>query len=234
MSKKLIHTIFGIAISILASHVLIGQSSLGKFTFGKGEVLDVLLLSQNPSTEQDLKSYFQTAFPVAKRLSYETISSFKIESHTQGNLRPNNLIVAKWSDIDKRESFFTEILKEVPDFHERRRKIWSYFGLCYFEIKEDMSFEINRDKYNVATAYWLEEKNGSKGFYKNWKRYLSNMNGRVEVQLENGVSPFGYHYQPDYFIISSWDSEKEFRNYQEKVAQLKIPNIKHVNEFVLK
>jgi len=227
------YAFMGFALLTLSAPQVHGQSSVKSIVLQKGEVLDILLLSQNPDVDVDLKSYFQTAFPVAKRMSYQPVPGFKIKQHTQGNHRPSSLILGKWSDLKTRESFLTEILNEVPDFHERRRKIWSYFGLCYFEIQKDLSFEIDRDKYHVATAYWLKSKDRSSTFYKKWTKYLGKMGGTELVQLQNGTSPFGYQYQPDYFVISSWENEAAFKAFQEKTQQLNVDNIQHVNEFIL-
>ncbi|MEM9820422.1 MAG: hypothetical protein AAF985_05100, partial [Bacteroidota bacterium] len=115
-----------------------GQSTSQSMAFKKGEVLDILLLSQNPDTELALKSYFQTAFPVAQRMSYQPLPGFKIKAHNQGNHRPQSLILGKWSDLEQREAFLSQIVEEVPDFHQRRKTIWSYFGLSYFEIQKDL------------------------------------------------------------------------------------------------
>ncbi|MFK7774411.1 MAG: hypothetical protein AB8F94_19870 [Saprospiraceae bacterium] len=234
MKKNLFHALLGATLLILLMPQLFGQSSVKPIVLKKGEVLDILLLSQKSDTEADLKSYFQTAFPIAKRMSYQPLPGFKITKHTQGNHQPNNLILGKWSDLETREDFLTEIIKEVPDFHERRRKIWSYFGLCYFELQEDLSLEINRDKFHVATAYWLKTEDKSDEFYQKWVEKIEKMGGTMIVQLTNGTSPFGYHYQPSYFVISSWEDEAAFLAFQEKTKHLNIDNIQHVNEFILK
>ena len=225
--------VLGLAISLISSHQIYSQSTNKTVALKKGEVLDILLLSQNPDTEADLKSYFQTAFPVAKRMSYQPLPGFKILEHTQGNHRPSSLILGKWSDIKTREAFLTQILKEVPDFHERRRKIWSYFGLGYFEIQEDLSFKIDRDKYHVATAYWLKKEDDSAKFYEKWIKSIDTMGGEILVSLEDGTSPFGYKYDPDYLVITSWEDEGAFEAFREEVSQMKTDNIQHVNEFIL-
>lgn len=147
------------------SHSIQGQSKIDTIVLNKGSVLDILLLDQNPDVEADLKSYFKTAFPIAKRMSYQPLPGFKIVKHTQGNLCPQALILGKWESKNIREAFLTQILEEVPDFHERRRKIWSYFGLRYFEIPEDVYLKIDRSKYQVATAFWFASKDDLSEFY---------------------------------------------------------------------
>ena len=233
MKKNLLYVLLGLAIFILSSYQIHGQSSPQTVALKKGQVLDVLLLSQNPNVTEDLKSYFQTAFPVAKRMSYKPMPGFKIKHHTKGNHRPSSLILGKWSDVEKRESFLTQILKEVPDFHEQRRKIWSYFGLSYFVIQEDLTFNIDREKYHIATAYWLKTNDESDAFLQKWKKQLDKNSGSILIQLQNGTSPFGYRYDPNYFVISSWENESAYKAFQEKTQLLNIDNIEHVNEFVL-
>lgn len=233
MKKNLLYSIMGLAILLISFHPTYGQSTDQSIVLKKGEVLDILLLSQNKGVEADLKSYFQTAFPVAKRMSYQPVPGFKITSLLQGNHQPNSLILGKWSDLKNREDFLTQIIKEVPDFHERRRKIWSFFGLKYFEIQQDVTINIDRKKFHVATAFWINPKNENHHFYQKWKNEISKMGGHVMLQLTEGTSPFGYQYNPTYFVISSWENETQFKAFQEATRQIDQSDVQHINEFIL-
>ncbi|MEL7122768.1 MAG: hypothetical protein AAFO07_25200 [Bacteroidota bacterium] len=231
MLLRLMLTMALLSFNLLVSY---GQSNTKTISLKKGEVLDILLLNQNPNMTADLEDYFQTAFPVAKRMSYQQIPGFKVTNHTQGNFSPALLILGKWNNMELREQFLDQIVKEVPDFHERRRKIWSYFGLRYFEIKEDLSIEINRDKFHVATAYWLESKNETSEGYKKWKKNIQKMEGQILIELKDGKSPFGYQYNPDFFVITSWESKAAFKDFQDKILTSTLDNVEHINEFILK
>lgn len=233
MKKNLFHSILGLTILLVAFHPTYGQSTHQSIVLKKGEVLDILLLSQNKDVETHLKSYFQTAFPVAKRMSYQPMPGFKITSLLQGNHQPHNLILGKWSDLQNREDFLTQIIKEVPDFHERRRKIWSFFGLKYFEIKQDVTINIDRKKFHVATAFWMNSKKTNHQFYQKWENEISKMGGQMMLHLTEGTTPFGYQYNPTYFVISSWENETQFKAFQEKIRQFDQANVQHINEFIL-
>lgn len=211
----------------------LAQAKIDTISLKKGEVLDILLLSQNPDTEEALKSYFQIAFPVAKSMSYQPLPGFIITDHSQGNLRSELLILGKWKNLALRETFLTQIVEEVADFHERRRNIWAYFGLRYFELKENYSFTIHRDRYQVATAYWLESEQQSSSFYDQWQKEIQASGGEILIQLKDGKSPFGYQYNPEYFVLTSWKSKAAFEAFSEKVGKLELDNIQHVNEFIL-
>ncbi|MEO1418750.1 MAG: hypothetical protein AAFW00_25950 [Bacteroidota bacterium] len=210
-----------------------GQSKIDTITLKKGEVLDILLLSQYPDKEAALKSYFQTAFPVAKKMSYQPQPGFKIVDHSQGNHRPDLLILGKWRDVEVREAFLRKIVEEVADFHERRRDIWSYFGLQYFEMQENMSIEIHRDQYQVATAFWLESDEQPSKFYEKWGKVVQASGGHILIELQEGKSPAGYQYNPQFFVITSWKSEAAFRDFQGKIQKIERDNIQHVNELIL-
>ncbi len=231
--KNLLQIVLALVFIGCSIHQSFGQSKIDTIKFKKGEVLDILLLSQNPDREADFKSYIQIALPIARRMTYQPLPGFKITNHTRGNIRPNILVLGKWDNIETREVFLTQIVKEVEDFHERRRKIWSYFGLRYFEIKENLSFEIHRDQYQVATAYWLESENQSSEFYERWKKEIQKSGGEILIQLKDGKSPFGYQYNPEYFVITSWKSKAAFHDFEEKVKRLELDNVQHVNEFIL-
>jgi len=222
-----------LTVMMFTTGLFYGQSKIDTIVLKKGEVLDILLLTQNPNVELDLKSYFKTAFPVAKKMSYQPISGFKISNYTQGNIRPNSLVLGKWSDLKKRKEFLAQIVNEVPDFHEQRRNIWSFFGLKYFEIEEDLSLEINKNRYNVATAYWFTSKNKSSEFYKKWEKSIQKLGGNMVIRLTNGDSPFGYQYNPDFFVITSWANEADFKSFQKNIQYVELDNIQHINEFIL-
>ena len=212
---------------------LSAQTSLQTIELKQGEVLDILFLSQHSEVDDALKSYFQTAFPVAKRMSYQPLPGFKVNRHTQGNHHPDILVLGKWKNLERREAFLTEILEEVPDFHERRREIWSYFGLRYFEMKEDLSFTIDRNAYHVATAFWFADNTKPSKFYEKWLQAIGELGGKISLQLREGTSPFGYQYAPDYFLITSWENEAAFKAFQQRVEPVEADNLQQVNEYML-
>ncbi|MEM7659002.1 MAG: hypothetical protein AAF399_22960, partial [Bacteroidota bacterium] len=205
----------------------LGQSKIDTIVLQKGEVLDILLLNQHPDKEAETKSYFQHAFPVAKGMSYQPQPGFKIIDHSQGNHQPQLLILGKWKDLSLREAFLTKIVSEVPDFHERRRSIWPYFGLRYFEMKEAKTLEIHRDQYQVATAFWMESADQPSTFYEKWKQEIQSSGGEILIQLADGTSPFGYQYNPDYFVLTSWESKAVFDECQEKAHHWDRDHIQH-------
>lgn len=56
---------------------------------------------------------------------------------------------------------------------------------------------------------------------------------KILLQLDHGTSPFGYQYDPTYFVVSSWKTEADFEAFQKEIQQLKHDHIQHVNEFIL-
>ncbi len=212
---------------------LYAQSRIDTIELKRGEVFDILLLNRNPNKEEELKSYFKTAGSFAKKMSYQPIPGFSIKKHIKGNFHPQYLVFGKWQNIERREGFLSQIVDVLPDFHERRRDIWSYFGMRYYELSHNLSLKINRDKYHIATAYWFKTKDKSSDFYIKWKEKIKQMGGDILIELKGGKSPFGYQYNPDSFVITSWDDEADFKIFQEYVKKLKMNNIEYINEFVL-
>lgn len=50
------------------------------------------------------------------------------------------------------------IEKEVFDFYDCWKVIWIFFNIIYFELQEDVFFEIDEYKYYVVSVYWGEDK----------------------------------------------------------------------------
>jgi len=234
MNKKL--WIIMICCIALLSHSpdSIAQTKVDTIELKEGEVLDLLLLRQNPDTKEALAHYFKSALPVAQAKSYQSIPGFRIKAHVQGNLQPEFLILGKWSDLLARQAFQEVILDKVPDFHEQRRTIWSYMGIQYFEMPHDLSLIIDRGRYHVATAYWLGSDKEQVACLDPWKAEIQQMGGEILVALEGGESPFGYQYDSDIFVITSWENEASFKAFQQKQSEQKAMPLKHVNEFILK
>lgn len=233
IKKTLSFVALSIFIICLTQTSLYAQSSSTTISLKKGEVLDILLLTQSTNDKNLLNTYFKTAFPVAERLSYQSLKGFKVTKHTQGNMRPDNLIIAKWANLNKRETFLRQIIKEVPDFHEQRRNIWSYFGLEYFEIPENISFELINNHHHVATAFWFKVTDQESQYMKKWERKIRAMGGALHIRLQDGVSPFGYKYNPTYFFITSWKDDASFNAFQKYMKKIEVDNIVHINEFIL-
>ncbi len=210
------------------------QSKITSYNLKKGEVFDILVLSTKPDTKALFEIYRKTAFPVAFKLSYTPLPGYKITENTMGNHEPQSFILGKWGSIEKREQFLAEIEKEVPDFHEQRRNLWSYFGLTYYEMSNDVSFEINRDKFTIVTAYWYKNKAEFLHFKKEWLQKLNKAGGEIIIELTEGKSPYGYYYNPDYMVIVQWEGKETFENFKKESIKINNHGLQHINQFVIK
>lgn len=217
--------------------ILTLQSAMAQvktYDLKKGQAFDVLLFNTIPESKETLNRYFKYAIPVAQKYGYIPQKGFKvIQSPTQGNYWPGTVIIGQWSDFSKRREFVTEITKEVPDFHEMRRAIWSTFFLTYWEVKEDKTVRMDSEKFNVFTAYWEDDSEGFKKFIENWKKRVNQTEGEILLELTDGNSPVGYYYNPEYLSISSWDNREAFEAFYEKNLKMDHTGVKHVNQFII-
>ena len=228
--KNLIAGLF-LLLSIAGS--LPAQSNVKSYSFKQGEVLDILLLSTKPNSDSLVAIYRKTAFPVAIGMSYTFLPGFSIKDYTQGNFQPESFILGKWASRAKREQFLAEIETHVPDFHQQRRNIFKNFHLTYYEMPADISFEVNKDKLIVATAYWQSDDQSFQRFQKQWLKAAKRAKGKTILSLKDGKSPFGYFYQPDWMTITEWESPAAFEAFQTKMNTLGAEGLEHVNQFIL-
>ncbi len=213
---------------ISSSCLLHGQ--VKNYNFKKGEVLDVLLLIQKEGEKESSKEYFTEAIPIAKSLGYEPQPSFKVkEAPSEGNFHPQSLVFGKWRSLENRLESLSFLEKKVKDFHELRRKIWSSFNLTYYEIDEELRFQVDESRYNVALAYWKNEDDLE--FFKKYRAVLERSGGSLLLDLENGTSPFGYLYNPDRFLLVSFQNERDFLRYKKMFSKMNVKGISHFNEF---
>ena len=209
------------------------QSKKKSYSFKKGEVLDILILTTKPNTDSLFAEYRKIAFPYAIKRTYKGLPGFRIAENIQGNLEPKGFILSKWDDLQKREKFIEEIENFVPDFHQQRRDIWSIFNLTYYEMPEDTSFEINKEKFNVVTAYWGDNKISFKNFTEKWLYKSKENKGKTIITLINGKSPVGYYYQPDFMVITEWSDRETFEVFKKENLKMDHKGVKHVNQFII-
>ncbi|WKN45118.1 hypothetical protein [Tunicatimonas pelagia] len=212
---------------------LLAQSSASTYHLEAGEVLDILLLSQNPGSDSLFKNYGQTAFPVAARMSYESLPGFKVKELTQGNYQPGSMILGKWQNLEKREQFLHEIEKEVPDFHAQRRAIWPTFHLTYYEVPSTLDFTIDRKDFNVVTSLWQKEEGAFQEYQQQWLQQVEQAGGKVVLSLKDGTSPFGYYYQPDLMTVVTWDDREAYETFVEATQKFDRRGVLHLNAFAL-
>ncbi|MFK7934912.1 MAG: hypothetical protein AB8G22_15490 [Saprospiraceae bacterium] len=214
---------------------LFAQEQVMNYSLTKGQVFDIILLSHQPDNKEKMKQYFATVFPIANARSYESLKGFSIKNpHTQGNYQPEVIAFGYWKDLASRHAGVKALETELTDFHEQRRTIWSSFNLTYYELKNDLSFSINREKYNVVTLYWQSDKGDFKKFKQQWTKAAQRAGGKTVVSLTDGESPFGYHFNPDWFSITEWESEASFNEFYKKNLTMNHAGVLHVNQFVLK
>ena len=66
-----------------------------------------------------------------------------------------------------------------------------------------------------------------------WKKALEETGGTIKLELTQGKSPTGYEYNPDYMVISQWESQKAFEAFQALNVSMDTDFLMHVNQFVL-
>lgn len=211
---------------------IVAQEKPIEYNFKKGEVLDILLLSNGPDVAALFPKYRETAFPVASKFSFKPVPGLPISKTIQGGVQPEAMIFGKWDSKEKREGFLKAIVPAVPDFHKQRRALWTYFTLTYYEMQKDIHFTVDRSKYNVVTSYW----GGGDSFtnYLNeFKTTTQKQGGKEIITLTNGYSPVGYVYNPAYLTITQWESKEAFDTFYNKHQAMEESHITNVHQFVL-
>lgn len=209
------------------------QEKVKSFDFKKGEVLDIILLSQTENPNELFERYKKTAFPVAFEYTYQPQPGFNIAELTLGTNIAKAFLFGKWSSLEKREGFLDVIAERVPDFHQQRRDLFPYFGLTYYEMNKDLKFSVDTSKFNVATALWNNPLKKDTSFFKKWKEAVKKFGGEVILSLENGSSPIGYYYNADVLCIVEWQDENAFQIFAKKHPLSFYGSLHNVHQFVI-
>lgn len=233
MNSNRLHLLFTFVITF--SFLSYGQNNKTTYNLKKGEVFDILLLTTKKGSEETFKEYREKAFPVAAEMSYTPLPGFKIAEVVQGDYDSKIMVFGKWTSLTLREKFLDEIVGRVPNFHEMRKKIWSTFSMTYYEVQNNHSFQLDTDKKIIATACWQKENTSSKfdNFIKELKNAITRTNGILKIELVDGKSPKGYTYNPDYMVITQWDSQEDFDTFKKETLKMDNNFLKNINQFVL-
>lgn len=225
---------FSLCALTFASTVVRAEPQEVVHSFKKGQAIDFLFLDQKPETRELLKEYFATVFPIALEAGYQPLPGFGIsQSPTQGNYHPNHLALAAWKDTASRQAAMQAIEAQVPGFHQWRRDIWSSFNMTVYEMQNDVSFTVSSEKTYMLTAYWQEDDAAFGSFKQSWLKKAKQAGGHVLVELENGMSPFGYHYNPDYMVIVEWATPEASEKFHRQNLAMDHGSVQHVNQFIL-
>ncbi len=220
--------------SVILFTFINGKAQTKTYEFKKGQSFDIILFNKLPEVEGTIEKYIKSAIPVAQKYGFMHQKGFKVtRMATQGNYRPETVVVGLWTDFNKREEFITDITNEVPDFHEMRRSIWSSFFLTYWEVTEDKTVEVDSERFNVMTAYWEEDAKSFEKFKQGWKDNAKRSGGKIVLELEEGKSPVGYYYNPDHLTITSWESKESFEEFYKTNLEMNHTGVKHVNQFII-
>lgn len=219
--------------------VLIAPLSQAKNSFTiKGEqVIDLLYLNDIPGNEQAKKQYFKDIGPVGRALGYKPLFAFFIkEKPVQGNYFPNVLAIAAWpGDMHNRMQLFDQLLKKVPDIHQRRFDVWSSFHMTNYYIENDLTLSFDDEKRYVIAGFWQHDNAQSKALMNSYQASVNKAGGQVMMALTGGSSPFGYMYNPDFTVITEWPNLASFERFSKANQQIQQQNknIKHINELHL-
>ena len=226
-------TVTALLFLLLSSVSTSAQNEQKSFDYKKGEVLDIIILSQKENSGKLFERYKQTAFPVAFEYSYRPQPGFGISKLTLGTNVPKGFIFGKWADMESRKGFLANISKRVPDFHQQRRTLFPYFGLTYFEMPEDLKFSIDSNNYNVVTSFWKTTGSEQASLIAAWEKDIFATGGNIVVKLSHGGSPSGYYYNPDILYIASWPNELAFNQFAKSYNLESFNAFKNVHQFVI-
>lgn len=204
-------------------------------TLKKGQAFDIILLNNDPDAKDAMQDYFKRASPIARASGYVPGSGFGVTGvPTMGNYHPDVLATGSWPSIAARIEALEELEGGMHDFHEMRRKVWPTFNMTYYEVKEDISFTTDPDKYYVVTMFWADKKGKFAKFQNAWETACQRAGAKQMITLTDGASPFGYYFKPDYTAITEWASEAAFRAAQTAEGRLSYAGVRHLNQFPIK
>ncbi len=218
----------------LSATMVSAQTKTKKWSFKKGEVIDILLFKGKSELPKLFPKYKETAFDFALEKGYKPQPFLAVAETTQGGYQPDTFVIAKWTDLTSRKAFTDEILDKVPDFHQQRRAMWSSFYLAYYEAKKDISFEANPDKIVVATSYWKDETSAFLNFKKEWLKKAKSGGGKVLLELNEPMSTVGYMYKPDVIVLTEWNDRAAFDAFAKENMKMGEKGIQNVNQFIIK
>ena len=207
------------------------QNNLVQIEYKKGEVLDIILNTIQTDSEEAYNRYRKTAIPIAFEYSFQLMPVFDIVEAKLGLSVPSTFILGKWDSIEKREDFLKNIVSRLPDFHEQRRNLFTDFVLTYYELEKDISFHVNKEKYNVATSFWKDDEKSYTDFLYGWKDRVEEHGGKIILELTGGNSPTGYYYNPDSFIMVEWETEGAFTEFSKANPLSTYEVLQNVHQF---
>lgn len=207
------------------------------FELKKGQIFDVLPLKFNEKADSlKVRKYLRdSVLPRAIELGYIAMPSIPIQSGgtVQGNYSPDIIVFGGWENSDSLNSIMKQLEAEFSDFHSLRREIWTVFYNTHYELKEDLSFKFLDSKFYVATSYWKKQTSDLDTLIGAMANNIAKYNGTLILELSEGESPYGYYYNPDYFFITEWNSEDDFKKFMKENQIREKQNLKHINQFKL-
>jgi len=225
---------FSLVICLLLGFITNAQDNIRTYNFNKGEVVDWFLLNENNDKDDTAKRYFEKAIPIGIKNGYKPNKGFAVKDYQlDGNYKPEIVVLASWPSEENRLKCTEELESTLSDFHEMRRIIWSHFNVSYYVLSSDLSFSINTDKYNVATAYWINDDGSKEEFINKWKDLVIKSNGTINLELSDPKTTFRYTYQPNYQFITSWNSKEDFNKFKSSFLESEELGVEHINEFRL-
>jgi hypothetical protein len=205
------------------------------YKFEKGHVIDFLLLTRKPNSDEALFDYGSAAIAKARALGYKGLSGFNVTRNPiQSNFHPETITFASWpGSFEDREAGIAKLLEQVPDLYSKRLNVWSSFYLSYYEIEEDISFDVYHDKIQILSAFWRQDSEKFTDFQADYFQKVNRYGGDIKFNLSGAKSPFGFDYTPDFTTLIEWDSQEDFDAFRKATEAFDENALKQVHQFYL-
>ncbi len=231
---QILKTITVVTLALFSTGIFADDTKV-TYTFEKGHVIDFLLLTRKPNSDQALNDYARAAISEARALGYKGLGGFSMPRNpTQSNYHPESLIFGSWpGDFSDREQALKELLAIVPTLYSKRLDVWSMFHMSNYEIKEDISFDVHLNKIQVLTSYWKKDPEKFADFKDSFLALVDQFGGALKLNLSDARSPFGYEYTPEFTTITEWDSQQDFDAFLAENRTMDLSAVKQVHQFYL-
>jgi uncharacterized protein (DUF1330 family) len=176
-------------------------------SLSKGELLQLISATYIEGKDEELKDYFENAFPIAMGHGVAPLVRFDVAEVLSGTYRPEGFIgLYKWPSAASAEAFRRDPL--WPPIEATRPRVFRELRVHTSVLDDDLTLDLNGDCAYEIQFLWLSRDNAHA--YREYGNVmtatLGELGGRVVASLAVGsyenLQPWPH--QPDEIVILEW------------------------------
>lgn len=196
---------FVIAVSLTRATAAEGGSTVVQ----AGQRLVLVVAENRPDGEAFREEFMSRAVPRARELGQYEVQAFRVDESVSGGRAPHAVLWVAWPSPAESERFRADPVW-AQEYGPRRAEGWTEMQSFYTDLKEPVTFQLDRTKHYTVAMLWLNDPQSFDEYFAATEALRAELGCRMVLKLpvKRYDSIEGFRPPPHWVVLTEWQNHE--------------------------